>query len=274
MKHIFGDPRKSYPMTALEVYSQRMFEGSATIFELLQSRNQGGTGTVYADELVGVNGDTVLSFSAAMLVTELMVLGFTVVHPKGHTEALRTAFNAGATELHTRTKSSSGLYAAAPVDTGGDDAKSLVILDPTALTPYGIEVCSRQTTAEARKMSDLQLKRALTIWALDQAARQEDGPDTNACLAIAAARFDKAAAGLKKDYPTQWGEWSSYPFDPLAFGVQVATCFGEDSGEARARELRKAKDGAGSGAGAAASSSASASASASGVVEGFNIPTF
>ena len=111
--------------------------------------------------------------------------------------------------------------------------------------------------------------RHLTIWALDQAGQQEDGPDMEACLAIAAARFDKAAAGLKKDYPKQWAEWAAYPFDPLAFGVEVATCFGEDGGEARARELRKA--GAGSGAGAAASS---ASASASAVVEGFNMPTF
>ena len=60
------------------------------------------------------------------------------------------------------------------------------------------------------------------------AARQEDGPDLNACLTIAGARFDKPAAGLKKDCPKERAEWgAAYPFDALAFGVEVATCFGD-----------------------------------------------
>ncbi len=118
-------------------------------------------------------------------------------------------------------------------------------------------------------MPDVQ--RALAIWALDSAARQEDGPDLNACLTIAGARFDKAAAQeglLLVGFPRRSGPSGPHTPSTRRRGRDLPRrC--EDGGAARARELRKAKDGAGSGAGAAASS-----ASASGVVEGFNMPTF
>ena len=67
-----------------------------------------------------------------------------------------------------------------------------------------------------------------------------------------------------KDCPKERAErGAAYPFDALAFGVEVATCIDDARTAARpgGRELGKAKDGAGSGAGAAASS-----ASATGVV--------
>ena len=56
-----------------------------------------------------------------------------------------------------------------------------------------------------------------------------------------------------KNFPSEWNAWSSYPFDLLAFDVNVITCF--NGGAAAEKKARAASSSAGGAAAAAAASS-------------------
>ena len=68
-------------------------------------------------------------------------------------------------------------------------------------------------------------------------------------------RFDSAARELEYAFPQEWSAWAGDQ-QPLAFGVEVVTCFGR--GGTAAEAARSLPSSAGTGASAASSSAAAA----------------
>ena len=74
-------------------------------------------------------------------------------------------------------------------------------------------------------------------------------------LPLVLRKFDSVSRDLMKKFPSEWSGWASYPFDLLAFDVNVITCFqGGTAAEKKAKASSSSEAAAAASSGAAVAS--------------------